>query len=169
MVSIIHYLKLTLLFILFFDARMYQLLVDNWGNIVAFESANWLLAADPIIAGVVAFMVQLFFAWRIQIVARQWPLTMFIVICAFTTLCGGLGTGIAVAWVKSYALFANFRQIAVIWLISSTVGDTSITAALTHHLRRRKGSFVATDRLLDRIVQRKPCHILTWNQSQFVI
>ncbi|KZP30704.1 hypothetical protein FIBSPDRAFT_1037971 [Athelia psychrophila] len=134
-------------------AWMYQLLVDNWGNIVAFESGDWLLAADPMVAGMVAFMVQLFFAWRIHIVAAKPLLTTGIVLCSFVTLCGGIGTGIAVLWVKSYALFASFQQIAVIWLISATVGDISITTALTYHLRRRKGAFEATDRLLDRIVQ----------------
>lgn len=141
--------------------RMYQLLIDNWGNIVAFESGDWLLAVDPMVAGMVAFMVQLFFAWRIHIIASKPILTIAIVLCSLFTLCGGIGTGIAVLWVKDYALFANFRQIAIIWLISATVGDISITAALTYHLRRRKGSFEATDRLLDRIVQRKALSIIS--------
>ncbi|KZP27535.1 hypothetical protein FIBSPDRAFT_1040088 [Athelia psychrophila] len=134
-------------------AWMYQLLIDNWGNIVAFESGDWLLGSDPMVAGVVAFMVQLFFAWRIHIIAGQPLLTMGIVACSFATLCGGIGTGIAVLWVKNYALFASFRPIAIVWLISATVGDISITVALTYHLRRRKGTFAATDRMLDRIVQ----------------
>ncbi|KAF7980705.1 hypothetical protein HWV62_37165 [Athelia sp. TMB] len=134
-------------------AWMYYLLIDNWGQIEAFTFGDWLLAADPMVAGVIAFMVQLFFAWRIHIVAKTVWLTLAIVICAFLTLCGGLGTGIAVLWVKEYALFANFQQIATIWLISASMGDIGITISLTHHLRRRKGTFRATDRLLDRIIQ----------------
>lgn len=134
---------------------MYQLLIDNWGNIEAFTTGDWLLAADPMVAGVVAFMVQLFFAWRLHIIAQQRWLTMFIIVMSFATVCGGIGTGIAVLWVKSYARFADFQQIAVIWLISAAVGDISITTALTFHLRRRRGTFKATDRLLNRIIQRK--------------
>ena len=134
---------------------MYYLLIDNWGQIEAFTFGDWLLAADPMVAGIIAFMVQLFFAWRIHVVAKTVWLTLAIVVCAFLTLCGGLGTGIAVLWVKEYALFANFQQIATIWLISASVGDISITISLTYHLRKRKGSFRATDKLLDRIIQRK--------------
>lgn len=135
--------------------RMYYLFVDNWGSIEAFTTGDWLLAADPMVAGIIAFMVQGFFAWRIHVISKDAFLTSFIVICSVLTLCGGIGTGIAVLWVQSYARFAEFRQIAVIWLISAVVGDVSITAALTYHLRRRKGNFEATDRLLDRIVQRE--------------
>ncbi|KAF7985971.1 hypothetical protein HWV62_43936 [Athelia sp. TMB] len=134
-------------------AWMYYLLIDNWGQIEAFTFGDWLLAADPMVAGVIAFMVQLFFAWRIHIVAKTAWLTLAIAACAFLTLCGGLGTGIAVLWVKEYALFANFKQIATIWLISASVGDISITISLTYHLRRRKGAFKATDKLLDHIIQ----------------
>jgi len=134
-------------------AWMYYLLVDNWGQIGAFTYGDWLLAADPMVAGIIAFMVQCFFAWRIHIIAQTAWQTAAIVVCAVLTLCGGVGTGIAVLWVKDYALFANFKQIATIWLISASVGDIAITTALTYHLRRRKGTFEATDRLLDRIIQ----------------
>ncbi|KAF7968113.1 hypothetical protein HWV62_31977 [Athelia sp. TMB] len=132
---------------------IYQLLIDGWGDITAFESGGWLLAADPMVAAIVACMVQGFFAWRLQIVAQQAWLTTFIIICSACTLLGGIGTGIAVLWVKSYALFGTFKPIASIWLISATIADITITLALTYHLRRRRGSFGATDRLLDRIVQ----------------
>lgn len=107
------------------------------------------------VAAIVACMVQGFFAWRLQIVAQQAWLTTFIIICSACTLLGGIGTGIAVLWVKSYALFGTFKPIASIWLISATIADITITLALTYHLRRRRGSFGATDRLLDRIVQRE--------------
>lgn len=141
--------------VLTYHFRLYQLLIDGWGDITVYMSANWLLACDPMIAGVVAAMVQLFFAWRIHIIARQPWLTMFIAFCSLATLCGGVGTGIAVLWDKSFSLFANFKPIACVWLISGAAADVSITAALTYHLRRRRGTFEATDRLLDHIIQRK--------------
>ncbi|KAF7970398.1 hypothetical protein HWV62_24193 [Athelia sp. TMB] len=134
-------------------AWMYYLLIDNWGQPTAFASGDWLLAADPMVAGVVAFMVQLFFAWRIHVIARTPWQTLAILACAALTLCGGLGTGVAVLWVKEYALFASFKPVAAVWLLAASVGDIAITVALTYHLRRWKGTFKATDRLLDRIIQ----------------
>ncbi|KAF7967409.1 hypothetical protein HWV62_39104 [Athelia sp. TMB] len=129
-----------------------ELFIDGWGDISAFESGDWLLASDPMLAGIAGCMVQSFFAWRLHIVAKQRLLTIFILFCSLGTLVGGVGTGIAVLWVKSYALFDSFKQITCICLISAAVGDVTITAAFSYHLRRRKGSFKATDRLLDRII-----------------
>ncbi|KZP30118.1 hypothetical protein FIBSPDRAFT_777799 [Athelia psychrophila] len=134
-------------------AWMYWLLIDNWGAIDAFTYGDWLLAADPMLAGITAGMVQCFFAWRIQVISKQKWLTMAVVFCAVLTVCGGIGTGIAVLWVSSYALFGNFNQIATIWLVSAAIGDIAITIGLSYHLNRRKGSFEATDQLLDRIIQ----------------
>lgn len=137
---------------------MYWLLIDNWGKIDAFTQADWLLGSDPMIAGIVGSMVQCFFAWRLLVITRKKWLTMIIVLCAVFTVCGGIGTGIACIWVKDYTLFLSFKQITVIWLISAALGDIGITMALTYHLHRRKGSFEATDKLLDRIIK---CKLIT--------
>lgn len=134
---------------------MYQLFIDGWGDAGAFVTANWLLAADPMLNGVIACMVQLFFAWRLHIVGSQWWLTLFIAICSFAALCGGVGTGIAILWIKEYALLGNAKPIGCTWVFGAIVADIAITVALSYHLRRRKGSFKTTDDLVDRIVQRE--------------
>lgn len=145
---------------------------------------NWLIAADPMLAGGIACIVQLFFAWRLHIigstrypelVAREPPrssalaeyviakqnwLTAFICICSFATLLGGIGTGIGVLWVKEYTHFLRFEPIASVWGVSAAVADFTITVAMTYHLRRAKGGFEATDRLLNRVIQRKSSTIL---------
>ncbi|KZP16239.1 hypothetical protein FIBSPDRAFT_976110, partial [Athelia psychrophila] len=136
---------------------MYWLLIDNCGQIETFTYGSWLLAANLMVVGIVACMVQCFFARRTQIIAGKKWLTMFIVLCAFATMCGGIGTGIAVLWFRSYALLANLtKQLAIIWLIwliSAAVGDTVIAISLTYHLRHYKGRFEATNKVLDRIIR----------------
>jgi hypothetical protein len=113
------------------------------------------LAADPIIAALMGGAVQSFFAWRIRVITGSRLLSLAIYVTAFVTTCGGIGTGIAVLWVESYARFAEFRQIAVIWLLAGAVGDVGISLALTYHLRKRKGGFASTNRLLDHIIRRE--------------
>ncbi|KZP16241.1 hypothetical protein FIBSPDRAFT_702104, partial [Athelia psychrophila] len=132
---------------------IYWLLIDNWGQIEAFTYGNWLLTADLMVAGIVACMVQCFFAWRIQIITEKKWLTMAIIFCAFITMCGGIGSGIAVLVVPSYAALANFMHIEIIWPISAAVGDIVITISLTYHLRRYKGRSEATDKVLDCIIR----------------
>ncbi|KZP13815.1 hypothetical protein FIBSPDRAFT_700227, partial [Athelia psychrophila] len=133
-------------------AWMYELLIDNWGQIAAFTHGDWLLAGDPIIIGIVAFMAQSFFAWRVYVITSSRWLAAFIASCAFVTGCAGIGTGIASLWVKEYALFVNVKQIVVLFLAFAAIGDISITILVTYHLRRRKGIFEATDKILSRII-----------------
>lgn len=142
---------------------MYHLFIDGWGDITYFESSDLLLALDPITAGIVAFLVQLFFAWRLHIIAAQPVLTIFIVALSLLTVAGAVGTGIVVYLTKEFIYFQRplVRQITCIWLISTAVADICICGALTFHLRRRRGSYDATDRLLDRIIRRE-CFLLSW-------
>lgn len=56
-------------------------------------------------------------------------------------------------WVSSYARFAEFQPIATIWLVSSVVADIGISVTLTVHLRRRRGAFARTNKLLDDIIR----------------
>lgn len=88
------------------------------------------------------------------IVKQRW-ITLFICICSFATLLGGIGTGIAVLWVGDYNLFMRFKPIASVWGVSAIVADFTITVAMTYHLHRAKGGFAASDHLLDYVIQRE--------------
>lgn len=100
-------------------------------------------------------MVQLFFAWRLNIISKQPLLTAFIATASLATFLGGVGTGIAVLWVKEYARLGQVKGIGLTWDFSTVIADMTITAGMTYYLRRHRGSFEITDRLLDRIIQRK--------------
>ncbi|KZP26345.1 hypothetical protein FIBSPDRAFT_1040888 [Athelia psychrophila] len=78
--------------------------MDGWGDPLAFVTAGWPLVVQPILEGVIGVMVQLFFAWRLHIIAKRSWLTAAIVTGAFLTFCGGVGTGAAIGWLKQYVL-----------------------------------------------------------------
>ncbi|KAF7976107.1 hypothetical protein HWV62_7535 [Athelia sp. TMB] len=134
-------------------AWMYQLFIEGWGDPSYYTSASWLLASDPMVCGIVACMVQLFFAWRLHIISKKPLLTAFIVTASVATLAGGVGTGIAVLWVREYALLGRVKAIGCTWDFSAVIADVTITIGMTYYLRRHKGSFDSTDHLLDRIIQ----------------
>ncbi|KZP31556.1 hypothetical protein FIBSPDRAFT_883324 [Athelia psychrophila] len=134
-------------------AWMYQLFIDGWGSSTDFVDTNFLLAGDPMLDGIISCMVQLFFAWRIHIIARRPWLTVLIVFCAFASFCGAFGAGIAILWVKKFSAFDTLLPVACAWQVSTMVCDIAITVAITYHLRRHKGGIQATDRMLDRIIQ----------------
>lgn len=134
---------------------MYTLLVNGWGDISPFLVVDWLFASQPIASGVVQSLVQLFFVRRLHYIAgRNW-LTGFIFACALLTVIGGVGGGVALYVFKEYARASELEWVTAIWGVAATVADISITVAMTYYLRRARGNFAATDRLLDRIILRK--------------
>jgi hypothetical protein len=132
---------------------MYELFVLHWGDIEPFTYGGWLLALDPILAGILAFLVQIFFAWRIRIITRNPWQYVPVVIFATLNLLGAIGTAIALIWVNTYARFGEFRPIATIWLVSSAIADLTITAVLSVHLRSRRTGVEKTTMLLHRIIR----------------
>lgn len=133
------------------------MLITGWGDPSVFTNATWLAASDPVLIVLIACQVELFFAWRLWIIGRQrW---IVVVICFFSIveLLSGIGTGIAVMWVKEYALFPSFAVIAIIWTVAGAVADVFIALGMTYYLHRVKGSYDATDKVVDRVILREHC------------
>lgn len=133
-------------------AWMYTYLISSWGNASVFSQADWMAASDPVMIVLIACMVELFFAWRLYVIGRQRWVTMIIVIFSVLELLSGIGTGIAVIWVKEYTLFPRFKVIAILWTVTGAVADVFIALGMTYYLRQAKGSYKATDRLVDKII-----------------
>ncbi|KAF7978236.1 hypothetical protein HWV62_1246 [Athelia sp. TMB] len=127
--------------------------IDGFGNLEVFVAANWLLAVDPMLVGMVACMCQLFFAWRLHVMVQLRWLTTFVIVFSFFTLCGGLAAGISIFVVKSYSGSGYGKPFGIFWQVSTLITDITITVSVTYHLHRRKGIYEATDRLLDSIIQ----------------
>ncbi|KZP16461.1 hypothetical protein FIBSPDRAFT_1047540 [Athelia psychrophila] len=141
------------LILISFHLRMYKLLINSWGDIAPFLVVEWLFASQPMTSGVIQCLVQLFFVRRLHYIADQHWLPGFVLVCALLAVVGGVGGGLAGLLVKEYARASELEWVAAVWGVGSTVADISITVALTYHLRRARGNFVVTDRLLDRIIR----------------
>lgn len=99
-------------------------------------------------------MVQLFFAYRVQVLTRNWWLLSFIIVTALGSLFGGIGTAIAVSYVPSFTKFREFSVIVIIWLFSASLCDITLTITLTYQLKKfRRGFNPSTDDVLNKIVR----------------
>ncbi|KZP20600.1 hypothetical protein FIBSPDRAFT_742145, partial [Athelia psychrophila] len=136
-------------------AWMYKLLIDGWGDMAPFLVVDWLFASQPMTSGVIQCVAQLFFVRRLHYIAGQNWLTGFILVCALLTVVVTIGVGVAMFLFKEYARTSEPRWVSAIWGVAATVADVSITVAMSYYLRRARGNFVATDRLLDRVIRRK--------------
>ncbi|KAK0436967.1 uncharacterized protein EV420DRAFT_1770216 [Desarmillaria tabescens] len=136
---------------------IYNLLIDNCGNPVAFTKTEWTAVTDPLVEGIMAGMVQGFFAWKIWVLTRNYFYLGVIVLCTLTSLAGSLATSILCFLTAGSADWNGLRYEVgapiFIWLIPATLGDLVITVIIVIYLQRAKGSIKRTNRILDRITR----------------
>ncbi|KIP05244.1 hypothetical protein PHLGIDRAFT_92432 [Phlebiopsis gigantea 11061_1 CR5-6] len=132
---------------------LYGDIIIHFGDVNNLNNSDWRLATDPAMVATIATIVQLFYAWRVKSITGNVWLSGLIVVTSFVALCGGLGTAIAVVWVKHYTNFSKFDQVGIVWLISTAVCDTAITASLTWFLRTHRTGFTHTDDVLNKIIR----------------
>ncbi|KAI0084805.1 hypothetical protein BDY19DRAFT_997371 [Irpex rosettiformis] len=134
-------------------AFVYIPLVTKYGDVEALTYATWIFSTDPAMTSIIALMVQMFFAWRVKVLTRNWPLVSFIMLCSIVQWCGGLGTSIACGIIPEFIHFQRFKVIVIIWLAFSATADAIITAALVWHLRKHRTGFSKTDDVVNKIIR----------------
>ena len=72
----------------------FQWLAYGYGNMIALSKPFTSSIDAPIMDGILALVVQLFFAWRIYILGKSWLLSGAISLVAMTQFVGGLVAGI---------------------------------------------------------------------------
>ncbi|PBK89898.1 hypothetical protein ARMGADRAFT_1083372 [Armillaria gallica] len=130
---------------------VYKLLIDNFGNFVAFTKFDWTVMSDSLLAGIMTGMVQFFFAWKIWILTKNYFYVGAIVICALTSSAGGIATSIGgfriIDWADWNELRSKLDKLSLVWLAPAALGDLIITAVITISLQRAKGSIRRTNRV----------------------
>lgn len=127
--------------------------------------------------GIIATLVQLFFAWRVKVLTGRMWVVMIIVVSAMGSICGyfsiadartiltcfsvgGVGTAIAIHYVPEFVQFQKFQAIVIVWLILAAICDLTITISLTLHLvsliSRRHHLRKTQDRCLSSSLLAKP-------------
>lgn len=134
-------------------AWVYNTLVNQFGNLDALASADWLFSSEQSMAGITSMMVQCFYAWRIQVLTKQWWLVAIVVLSSLVSGLCAIGTAIGVSIVKDFSKFQTLDVIALPWLISCTLCDVLIAVALSAYLRKHKTGFAHTDTVVNKIIR----------------
>ncbi|KAF8170073.1 hypothetical protein BJ912DRAFT_1085361 [Pholiota molesta] len=110
-----------------FDAAyLYQSLIVHFGDVKYLLTADW----HPAITGIIAALVQLFFAWRVRILTHSWPLAGVVLLGSLSGLAGAVATSFEVGDTPRFTDFRNFKGVVIVWLVSESVTDIIITASL---------------------------------------
>ncbi|KAL4253441.1 hypothetical protein ABKN59_002070 [Abortiporus biennis] len=134
-------------------AWIYNILINHFNDLDALATADWVFATDPAMVGIIATIVQLFFAWRVKVLTKHNWVVLLIFLTSLCSMLGGIGTAIAISIVPEFIHFQKFEVIVIIWLIGAAICDSSITIALTLYLRKHKTGFQGTDTLLNKLIR----------------
>ncbi|KAJ7354275.1 hypothetical protein DFH08DRAFT_1077049 [Mycena albidolilacea] len=132
---------------------IYEPLIVRYGTPEALKTSPILLRADGVLTVLISTPIQLFIAWRIQVVNRSYVLPVIIFVLAVISFGGGLATTVVVTLHPDFANFADFHVEIITWLISSTLCDVVLTASLVYSLWTRKTNVISTDGYINKIIR----------------
>ncbi|KAJ2916128.1 hypothetical protein MD484_g4281, partial [Candolleomyces efflorescens] len=113
---------------------LYNVLILHFGEFHLLERADWLFATDPAITGIIATAVQLFFAWRVHVLTKNWFLVSLVSVLAVSGVVGAIVTAFEVGGTPNFVDFRKFKSVVILWLASESLGDILITTILVSYL-----------------------------------
>jgi len=132
---------------------MYRSLIVHFGDVAFLGNADWVFATDPALTGIIAAMVQVFFAWRVKVLTNNHWFVSIIILASLAGGSGGIATAVEVGIQPQFTLFRNFKSVVILWLASECFADIFITVIMVWHLRKHKTGFQASDELVDRVIR----------------
>ncbi|EKM82037.1 hypothetical protein AGABI1DRAFT_105410 [Agaricus bisporus var. burnettii JB137-S8] len=132
---------------------IYMCLIVHFGDTDYLKVTNWQFSSAPVLTGIIALMVQLFFAWRIQLLTRNWFLVAVVSMLSLASaICATVITWF-VTVVPQFDRFQEFQGVVIGWLSCAAAADILITTILVWHLRMHKTGFKKSDIVVDRIIR----------------
>ncbi|KAK0447637.1 hypothetical protein EV421DRAFT_1889562 [Armillaria borealis] len=125
--------------------------VANTAFLCKFLYTSLILNFDPALTGIIAGMVQLFFAWRVKVLTNNLWLVAIVAVCALAGTGAAIATSFEVGNTPEFVKFQDFKVVVIIWLAAECVSDILISGILVWQLR--KTGFQSTDELVDRIIR----------------
>jgi len=109
----------------------------------------------PILDGLLAFIVQSFFCWRIWVLQKSIWLPILVVLVSMASLGGAIAEGIGGFQLGDLTRLDELTIQASIWLGGAALADTLIAVIMTWLLlrARTRSEYTQTDTLLVRIVR----------------
>ncbi|KAL0950242.1 hypothetical protein HGRIS_010227 [Hohenbuehelia grisea] len=111
----------------------YDSLIIHFNDPLSLLTTDWMFATDPMLMGITACIVQLFFAWRIKVLSGNFWVVIPVMVFAIASCSGAIACGIGNFIVKNFRDFPKLTPFLITWLGGSS-------------------GIASTDILLDRII-----------------
>ncbi|KAJ3882064.1 hypothetical protein F5051DRAFT_62585 [Lentinula edodes] len=137
----------------FLYAAVYNYTVTNQGNPLALAKLDPNLIIELIFSGMIAFLVQHFYCYRIYALSKSWLLSGFV---SLTSL-GSLVTlyyfiGVVLSQYTELAQLALLDNVSIVTNVLGIVSDFAITFLMIFLLQRSKTGFKNTTDVLNRLI-----------------
>ncbi|KZP08289.1 hypothetical protein FIBSPDRAFT_939073 [Athelia psychrophila] len=135
----------------FMCAYLYRVTVTYYGNVAIIGDGHWTLNTSALFDGLVGGLVQGFFAHRIWILSKKWPITLISWTGSFLAFTGT----VAIMILGQISYIAKFDA-EFTWLVTTTLAlllsvDIINTVALCSYLRIERTGFQSTDGMLNKL------------------
>jgi len=128
---------------------------EGFGNLLYLDSIGTIWFSVPIMSGIVAFVAQTFYAYRISILAQSRIVASFIVFLALVQLGGSIATGVESKRAIFNSKFLGTKSLITtgIWNGGSALCDVIIAVCMTVYLSRRNTGMKQTQLLVRKITR----------------
>ncbi|KAJ7025819.1 hypothetical protein C8F04DRAFT_1400350, partial [Mycena alexandri] len=127
----------------------------GWGNPSLLDEVGWAWFSVPVVGATTACAGQIFFAWRVFILSRNWYMPTVITAITVFQLGAGIWSGILIARAGRFSLlqFQSFKQ-PVAWLSATVLADLTIVISTSYYLLKGNFGFHrATDQMILHIIK----------------
>ncbi|VDC04883.1 unnamed protein product [Peniophora sp. CBMAI 1063] len=138
---------------------LWHFAIDIWGDPVALVTVvPWSEPLIPALSGLVALLVQLFYAWRIWVLQRSLfsrVMAIIIILLSFMQFGASLHTPVIILKAHlSFAAFADIQTSVDIWLATSFTVDVLIAGSMIWLLyqARTRTLWIQSQSLYDRLI-----------------
>ncbi|GAA5952567.1 hypothetical protein JCM3765_002208 [Sporobolomyces pararoseus] len=128
--------------------------VANYGNVEHLLVSPWSFGIDPAMVGLVSFICQSFYAYRVYVVGKRkiW-IPLAIVLLSLVSFGFAIGASVTVFTLKEFSKFQSYTYGIAIWLALAALADIIITATLVFHLKKSKTGMANTNSILDKLIE----------------
>ncbi|KDR81086.1 hypothetical protein GALMADRAFT_136142 [Galerina marginata CBS 339.88] len=139
---------------LLYTRSAFRMFVLGFGNPAVLDEVD-ILWLSPVLSGLVAFLWQAFYAYRIALFSRKLHFPVFIMLIACLSLAGSIAVAVDM---KRSGLFSHFLEkfsyiVSGVWGGEGAVGDVLIAVSMTYYLKRHDTGIRQTHVLLTKIIR----------------
>ncbi|KAI0754899.1 hypothetical protein C8Q80DRAFT_396807 [Daedaleopsis nitida] len=136
----------------------WDMLCSGWGRSINLRFPDWSWYCLPIVSGVVAAWVQLFYAWRIHQLGKWKIIPIAVVLVALAQTGAACSIGISLGMLKDVERLHDPHMYArtIVWLGGGASVDVTIMSSMVYLLysaRRKTGVFKRGELMINRLLR----------------